>query len=137
MTRLAASAVLLLLSPAALAADIKGKVVDKASGEALIGATVMLGNEGAVTDAEGRFRFTGLAKGRYTLQVSYLAYRTTLVDNVAAKDAEDAAETVVEMEEDRQTLGEGGFAVFCSSGDEDNHFFSSTVNLSPSRISSR
>ena len=106
MTRLALSAVTLLLSTSAIAADIKGKVVDKTTGEALIGATVMLGNEGAVTDAEGQFRFTGLAKGRYTLKVSYLAYRTLMVDNVAATDGAETAETIVEMEEDRQPLGE-------------------------------
>ena len=37
----------------------------------------------------------------------------------------------------RQILGIGGFAVFCTAGDEDYHVASSTVNLSPWRISSR
>lgn len=38
--------------------------------------------------------------------MSYLAYRTLMVDNVAATDGAETAETVVEIEEDRQTLGE-------------------------------
>ena len=36
-----------------------------------------------------------------------------------------------------QVLGQGGFAVLGSAGDEVRHFAPSTVNLSPSRISSR
>ena len=38
---------------------------------------------------------------------------------------------------DRQLLGIGGFSVFGAAGDEYNHVASSTVNLSPWRISSR
>ena len=37
----------------------------------------------------------------------------------------------------RQVLGKGGLTVLCPTGDKDNHFVPSTVNLSPSRISSR
>ena len=37
----------------------------------------------------------------------------------------------------RQVLGNGGLTVLCPTGDKDNHFAPSTVNLSPSRISSR
>ena len=45
-------------------------VVDKANGEPIIGATVLIQNsvKGAVTDAEGKYEITGLAAGKYGIE---------------------------------------------------------------------
>ena len=51
---------LIATSIAALAANIKGKVVDRQTGEALIGATVMVGDKGCATDINGEFELKGL-----------------------------------------------------------------------------
>lgn len=59
-------------------ARIEGKVLFAGSGEPLRGATVLLTPGGRIveSDAEGRFRFTGLAPGEYSL----LAHVHALVD---------------------------------------------------------
>lgn len=60
------------------AQEIKGLVIDGSQGMGLPGATVQLNNgmEGTAADAGGRFSFTGLQEGIYTLTVSYLGYET-------------------------------------------------------------
>ncbi|MCD8539862.1 MAG: TonB-dependent receptor, partial [Leadbetterella sp.] len=57
---------------------LKGVVKDARSGEALPGVVIRLGeNEEVVsTDAEGRFRFTGLREGEYRFTVSCVSYVT-------------------------------------------------------------
>ena len=59
-------------------AGIEGKVLFAGSGEPLRGATVLLTPGGKIveSDAEGRFRYTGLAPGEYSL----LAHVHALVD---------------------------------------------------------
>ena len=63
------AAMMLLITTclAALADDIKGIVVDKQTGEALIGATVMVGEKGCATDINGLFEIKGLKKGSHTI----------------------------------------------------------------------
>ena len=107
MTKRFIAAVMLLISTciAALAANIKGTVVDKQTGEALIGATVMAGDKGCATDINGLFEIKGLKKGSHTIIIKYVGYRTlTLKAN--ASDAQDAEELRIEMESDQQVLGE-------------------------------
>lgn len=50
-------------------ASLQGKVTDSATDEALLGATVKVGNVGASTDADGKFSFS-LAPGSYELNIS-------------------------------------------------------------------
>ncbi|MBD1395334.1 TonB-dependent receptor [Mucilaginibacter glaciei] len=66
----------LLLAGAAGATTIKGKVYDKNSGEPLVGASVSLAGKGTSTGLDGSFEFKGLKQGTYTLQVSYITYKT-------------------------------------------------------------
>ena len=71
----------LQLSVAAIAKaqDINGQVVDKLSGQPIIGAVVEIdGNkERTVTDIDGKFSFSGLKKGKkYTLFIRYLKSAT-------------------------------------------------------------
>ena len=49
---------LLVQTATALAADIKGVVIDKQSGEPLIGAAVLVDGQGAATDIDGRFQIS-------------------------------------------------------------------------------
>ena len=87
------AAVMLLVatSVAVVAANIKGKVVDRQTGEALIGATVMVGDKGCSTDINGEFELKGLKKGSQTIIIKYVGYKTlTLKAN--ASDAQDAEE---------------------------------------------
>ena len=54
---------------------ISGKVIDQASGEPLIGASVIYGKgQGTVTDLEGNYSFS-IQKGERNIKVSYVGYK--------------------------------------------------------------
>lgn len=75
MTRAAALVCLLLLPVLTMAQTIRGKVVDGATGETLIGVNVTLAvGRGAVTDLDGRFEIKGDV-GVNNLNISFLGYR--------------------------------------------------------------
>lgn len=88
MQRLRNSFIIILMLTAAvkvLAADIRGKVTDATTREALIGATVSVQgtNLVAATDIDGRFSFTGLDAGKsYSLLIKYLSYKDKTVKDV-------------------------------------------------------
>jgi len=56
---------------------LSGQVINQ-EGEALIGANIRLlpTAKGAVTDAQGNFKFTNITGGTYKLAVSYVSYKT-------------------------------------------------------------
>ncbi len=62
---------------------LKGKVVDKETGEPLIGANVILrGTEyRATSDIEGNYKISNILPGSYLLNISYLGYKTITIDN--------------------------------------------------------
>ena len=101
------AAMMLLITTclAALAANIKGIVVDKQTGEALIGATVMVGEQGCATDINGQFELKGLEKGNQTVIIKYVGYKT-LTLKASAYDSHTAEPLKIEMESDQQVLGE-------------------------------
>src|SRR5574344_4885 len=62
---------------------VKGKIIDKATNEALEFVNVSVLQQGAtnvlkgrITDKTGAFEITGLKNGNYTLSVSFVGYRT-------------------------------------------------------------
>ncbi len=62
---------------------VSGTVVDKATGEAVIGGSIKLMVlpdssfvEGTTTGAQGEFSLKNVKKGTYALQVSYIGYAT-------------------------------------------------------------
>lgn len=74
LTLLAAS----LTAVSADAATIKGKIIDRVTGEPLIGASVICdaGKAGAFADTEGVYTLS-LSEGKHTITVSYLGYVDT------------------------------------------------------------
>ncbi|GGC75633.1 TonB-dependent receptor [Pedobacter quisquiliarum] len=82
---------LLFISNILIAAPIgkvSGTVVDKKTGETLVGVTVRIAGTrlGASTDIEGRFMIAGLATGKYNLEVSYVGYVTQTISDVEIKE---------------------------------------------------
>lgn len=63
---------------------IKGKVTDLQTGEALIGANVLVVGTsfGGATDVNGEFVINNLDPGVYELKCSYLGYKTVTVSNI-------------------------------------------------------
>lgn len=57
---------------------IRGKVIDKDSGEPLIGVNIVVQGTywGSTTDIEGRYTIEGVSPGEYDLQVTYIGYKT-------------------------------------------------------------
>ncbi|MCC8424592.1 TonB-dependent receptor [Mucilaginibacter sp. UR6-11] len=72
---------------AEVAGKIAGKVIDKKTGETLIGATVTLvgSNKVTSTNAEGRFLLSGIEPGAYTIEVKYIGYQTKLISGIEIK----------------------------------------------------
>ena len=100
---------LMLVSPMLMAAvsmqaiDVKGVIIDKATGEPLIGATVQIEGTttGAVTDIDGRFEL-GNVKDRDILIIQYVAYQSQRV----AVDKNLKGEITIAMSTDNQQLDE-------------------------------
>lgn len=79
---------LLILCPVLLTAGtkgrIKGKVVDLQTGEALIGANVVVvgTQSGDNSDANGEYTITNLDPGVYSIRASYVGYQTITISGV-------------------------------------------------------
>jgi outer membrane receptor protein involved in Fe transport len=63
---------------------MKGKVTDLQSGEALIGANIVIvgTSTGAATDVKGEYVILNLTAGIYTIKASYIGYQTITISNV-------------------------------------------------------
>ena len=100
---------LMMITNSGFAQRINGNVVDKKTGEPLIGATVQV--EGcdiaAVTDASGKFSIAGLKNnGAYNLIIKYISYQTKKIDGVQSSSNEQDNTISVALKEDEQQLGE-------------------------------
>jgi len=78
--------ILLMLSGSLLAQSgkISGKITDLSTGEALIGANVVVVGTslGAATDINGEFSIRNLTAGTYELKASFIGYQTITITNV-------------------------------------------------------
>lgn len=88
-----------LLLVAANTGKIKGSVIDKTTGEPLIGANLFLENtqQGTSTDASGYYFLINVKPGRYNLKVSYIGYHPITIKDVLVR-ADLTSEFDVEME---------------------------------------
>ncbi|WP_421940064.1 TonB-dependent receptor domain-containing protein [Pedobacter sp.] len=82
---------LLFYAGTASAAKIKGRVYDRQTGEAIVGATVILENPRRITNTglDGTFEFKGVNVGRATVSVSYITYKTISKTIVVEKEDND------------------------------------------------
>ncbi|WP_158796868.1 TonB-dependent receptor [Pedobacter sp. L105] len=87
---------------------ISGVVTDQKTGETLIGVTVKIagGAQGSSTDVEGRYLISGLAPGKYTLQVSYVGYVTKNITEITVKGNTSSPVNVIMEESNSQNLNE-------------------------------
>ncbi len=67
---------------------IRGKILDKETGEALIGVNVVIKDTyiGTITDFEGSFTLSNVESGRVALQISYVSYATKLIEDVEVEE---------------------------------------------------
>lgn len=73
-----------IITEASLCQTIKGKVTDGANSDPLIGVVVKIEgtSSGAVTDLDGFYEITDIAPGVYTLEFSYIGYKTRTVKDI-------------------------------------------------------
>jgi iron complex outermembrane receptor protein len=67
-------------------ATLSGVITDQSTGEALISATIKLGETGTVTDFDGTFQID-IAPGDYTVEISYVGYET-YTENLTLSEGE-------------------------------------------------
>ena len=73
-----------VLSVAQTIGSIKGKVIEQATKQPMIGVTVQLDNtqQGAVTDDEGIFSIENVPAGSYALTISFIGFQTKKITDV-------------------------------------------------------
>lgn len=88
-------AILLLSVPLFANGTLKGKVTDKSTNEALIGANVIVLNHswGAATDIDGFYEIKNIPAGTYSIKVTYVGYAL-----FEKKDVEIKSFQVVELD---------------------------------------
>ena len=87
--------------------EIRGAIIEKKTGEPMIGATVLvveLPNIGTTTDVEGNYSLR-VAPGVYTLRISYLSFKTIELTDVIVETGK-SSEANVAMEESESEIGE-------------------------------
>ena len=86
---------------------ISGKLIDSSTGEGLIGASIQIEGPqttGTVSDYDGSFSFSNLAKGDYKMTISYIGYTTIERPVTVSNGNVDLGEIM--MDEDRYSLSE-------------------------------
>ncbi|OFY41793.1 MAG: TonB-dependent receptor [Bacteroidetes bacterium GWF2_40_14] len=85
---------------------LKGVVLDKASGEPVIGATIFFEElkKGSSTDMEGKYSVIGVPAGRYKIQVACMTYKTISVPDLIINAGSNQFDIV--MEEAQNVLNE-------------------------------
>jgi len=75
---------------------IAGQIIDKKTGEELIGVTVVIEGttSGAATDFEGKFSIGNLQPGTYNLIASYVSYSKKTVQGIVVKSNEVTSITI-------------------------------------------
>ena len=93
--------------------SVKGKIVDKSTGEAIEFVNVVVTTKGsdhmaggAITDIDGAFRIDGLKYGSYVLTVSYIGYQNATREFTLSSSAKNANFKQIALNEDNQMLGE-------------------------------
>ena len=96
-----------LLASLAQTGSIKGTIVDGATGEPLIGASVLVEGttSGAAADLDGNFVINGLTTGTYSLRATYIAYRPQQIAEVVVEAGKETLLQIV-METDEMSLDE-------------------------------
>ena len=87
--------------------SITGSVKDSKTGEAVIGANVIIQGTtiGAPTDIEGKFLISNVKAGTYALQISSITYKAHTVPDVVVEDAK-RINIDIQVSEDVSTLEE-------------------------------
>ncbi|AQG78373.1 TonB-dependent receptor [Spirosoma montaniterrae] len=81
-----------------LTQTVRGTVVDQSLQTPIPGATIVVLTtnpvQGALTDADGSFRLTGVRVGRQTLKISFVGYKDALLTNVVVDAGKELVLTV-------------------------------------------
>lgn len=93
------------LAEAAAQGTIEGTVTDRATGDPVTGATVVVKGtlRGAACDAMGRYRIAGLDAGTYDLEVTMLTYAPCLIPHVEVRSGQTARADAA-LEEQREEI---------------------------------
>ena len=93
------------LAEAAAQGTIEGTVTDRATGDPVTGATVVVKGtlRGAACDAMGRYRIAGLDAGTYDLEVTMLTYAPCLIPDVEVRSGQTARADAA-LEEQREEI---------------------------------
>ncbi len=104
---------------AAQAQDIAGKVIDRQTGETLIGATVAIDETKTlgVTDIDGNFKLSGLEEGKkYAVTINYIGYKPLTTQGVVA--TKTPQQNTFALQPESQTIGEVAVTGFKRSNTE-------------------
>lgn len=76
---------------------LRGEITDERTGEPLPGANIRIDKitKGTTTDANGRFSFRNLKEGDYQLTISFLGYKTRVIE--ADVDADEVTELEIKL----------------------------------------
>jgi TonB-dependent receptor len=109
MSRLLIFAAIIFVSIQSFAQSgtVRGTITDAKNKETLIGATVKLtGTQlGAATDINGFFSIAKVPAGKYTLEITYVSYKTEIIENVSI-EADKVTEVNTALLEAAATLQE-------------------------------
>lgn len=87
---------------------IRGQVIDDGNGEPLIGTTVSIQGStmGSATDMDGKFTIANVAPGTHNLQISFISYLTTVVENIVVNTNEVTVVNNIRLKEESTELQE-------------------------------
>lgn len=90
---------------AATTGNVVGVVIDKATGDPLIGATVMIQgkNIGGFTKLDGKFNLKNIPAGEYLIKISFVGYSPITVANVVVKENQVTTVNVALESESKMT----------------------------------